>query len=488
MRRLLLGLAGALLLLAALLLVGASRLESRQLRVEPVEPAAIDAEAVAARLAEALRFRTISHFDRSRMQGAAFVGLHRHLATSYPQLHATLRRELVNEWSLLYTWPGSEPGLEAILLMAHLDVVPVDTGSDSGWEHPPFAGVVAEGQVWGRGSLDDKGSVICILEAVERLAASGFRPRRTVYLAFGHDEELGGDEGSLAIAELLEERGVRLDLVLDEGGAVIEGAIPGVTQPIALVGIAEKGSVTVELQADGVGGHSSVPPRHTAIGRVASAVHRLERSPMPGSIDGATRQMIAYLGPELGFGARVVLGNLWLFGGPIRWGMARDPTLSALIRTTTAATIVEGGSKSNVLPVQARAVVNHRIHPSDDIDAVLAHDASVIDDEEVRLEVGLHGVPRNPSPVSQVDAEAFRRLQRSIGEIFPEALVVPGLLLGGTDARHFHRVSDRVYRLLPFRASRETLKLVHGTNEHLAVELLAPAVHFYQRLIENATP
>jgi carboxypeptidase PM20D1 len=474
-----------LLLLLALLLTRALGLESRQRVVEPAALDPVDALAVARRLAGGIRYRTISTVDRSRIDGAEFLGLHRYLRQVYPGVHAALPVETFNAWSLLYTWRGSDPELPALVLMAHSDVVPVDAGSEDAWTHPPFEGRIADGQVWGRGAIDDKGNLFCILEAVERLLARGFQPRRTLLLAFGHDEEVGGDEGALAISDALQARGVELFAVLDEGGAIVSGMVPGLERPLALVTIAEKGSVSFELSVEDTGGHSSVPPRHTAIGVLARAIHRLEENPMPAGVDPATRIMIDFLAPELGLPARMVLGNLWLFGLPLRALASRDPVFDALFRTTTAATIIDGGTKANVLPIRARAVVNHRIHPRDTIDDVLAHVERTIADGRVRIEMGGQGVPRNPSPVSRTDSEAFALLQQSIGEVFGDVVVLPNLGLGGTDARHFYPLTDAVYRLSPYRLGREALKLTHGTDERIAVDALPGAVQFFERLIRN---
>ena len=392
----------------ALLALRAARFESRQVRVAAAPRVAVDVETVARRLAGGLRFPSVSHHDRSRMQAEPFLGLRAHLEASYPRLHRHLAREIVNAWSLLYTWPGSDPSLGPLLLMAHSDVVPVDEGSEAAWSHPPFAGRIAGGEVWGRGALDDKANLFCILEAVEGLLAEGFRPRRGVLLAFGHDEEVGGEDGALAIAELLGRRGVRPWMVLDEGGAIASGLLPGLDRPLALVTVAEKGSLNLELVVEGDGGHSSVPPRHTAVGVLAGAIHRLERSPMPSAIDGTTRATIEYLGPELDFWLRLPLANLWLFGAPLRALASWDPVFDALVRTTTAATVFEGGTKSNVLPTAARAVVNHRIHPRDSVDAVIAHVRARIDDERVP--------PRSQASAEGARSEPAKAKGRAAGE------------------------------------------------------------------------
>jgi len=477
----------ALAALAALVLVRAVRFGSRQPEVEPLAPVFVEAEGVARRLASGLRFPTISSQDSAELDADAFRGFQRHLEASHPRVHRALTRETVNEWSLLYTWRGRDPSLPPVLLAAHQDVVPVDAGSAGDWTYPPFAGVVADGFVWGRGAMDDKASLGCILEAVEALLAEGFAPERTLYLAFGHDEEVGGERGAAEIARLLGERGVRLAFVLDEGGMVVEpGYLPGFGRRTAVIGIAEKGSVSIALDAVADGGHSSTPPRSTAVGIVAAAVAALERQPMAGRIDGTTALFFDHLGPELSFPYRAVLANRWLFGPLLELALAQTPPTDAMLRTTTAATLASGGVKENVLPIRARAVVNFRIHPSDSIEAVVEHVRRVVDDERIQLQVGLRSQPREPSPVSPVDSEAFDDLARTAREIYPDSAAVPFLVLGGTDARHYVELTPRLYRFAPFEFGRDGIERAHGTDERISVENLVSGVRFYRRLIERS--
>jgi carboxypeptidase PM20D1 len=485
-RRILAVSALGLALLAGVLLLRAALLSSRQLEAAPAAAFAVDPKVLAERLALAIRIRTISHQDSAKLDPRAFLGLHGYLAATYPAAHAALERETLAGLSLLYTWQGRNPELRPVLLAAHQDVVPVEAESEADWTHPPFDGVVREGVVWGRGAMDNKASMICLLEAVERLVREGFRPERTVYLAFGHDEEIGGDEGANQIAKLLASRGVALEWVIDEGGVIAADLLPGIEGAVAVIGIAEKGSVSVILEVEAPGGHSSTPPRHTAIGNLASAVAALERHPMPASIDGATALFLDYLAPELPFSARIVLANRWLFGPALRYGFSGEPALDAMLRTTTAVTIFEAGVKENVLPKRARAVANFRIHQNDNIEAVVRHVRETIDDERIRLHVDVRTPPRNPSVVSPVDSEAFLGLARTIREVFPGVAAAPYLVVGGADARHYHVVSENIYRFGPYVFGRDALQLAHGTNERITAENLVGAVRFYTRLIQNA--
>jgi carboxypeptidase PM20D1 len=479
--------AAAFVLLLAVLLIRAAAVGSRRAAVSPIPSVAVDEAAVAGRLAGGLRFRTVSTEDPAAADDAPLREFHDYLRRSYPRLHAALKRERVGGGSLLYTWKGRQRELPALLLLAHQDVVPVEPGTETDWSHPPFEGVIDSGYVWGRGAMDDKGSLIAILEAVEGLLAEGFVPERTLLLAFGHDEETGGD-GAIAMAGLLANRGIPIESVLDEGGSIVEGAVPGVTTPLAMIGIAEKGSVAIDLSIEIEGGHSSTPPRHTAIGILAAALTRLEQHPMPGRIAGPSRQLAEHLAPELGFPFRIVLANLWLFGPLLELAMSREPALDALLRTTTAVTIVEGGVKENVLPARARAVANFRILPGDRVEDVVEHVRRTVSDDRLQVQAGVRNTPRDPTRESPTDDAAFERLAQTVGEVFPDVPAIPFLVLGGTDARHYAQLTKRLYRLSPFRFVLADLKRVHGTDERLAVASLADGVRFYRRLIQRSGP
>lgn len=475
------------LLVVALVALGlrALRLPSRQIQVAPAPVREVDAEAVAARLAEALRIPTIvTSPDPAQLDPAPFRAFADWLAASYPRLHGALARERVSEHSLLYTWPGSDPALAPLLLLAHQDVVPA--ADPERWTHPPFGGTIADGYVWGRGAIDDKGPLVAICEAIELLLAEGFAPRRTVMLAFGHDEEVGGPHGAVAMAALLAERGVRPALVLDEGFALLDvGTLPGLPGPVAPIGVAEKGYATVEVVARAPGGHSSTPPRTTAAGALARAITRLEEDPFPISVGGVTGSFFAWLAPEMPLPGRVLLGNADLIAPLLSDAVRREPGLNAFLRTTTAVTMLSGSPKENVLPTEAVARVNFRILPGETAETVLARVRETVAAPDVEARLG--DEYRDPSPVSSSDGPAFALLQRTIGELFPDAVVAPALVVGGTDARQYHVVADAVYRFAPFRFGPADIRLPHGIDERMAIDNLAGAVRFYARLVENAS-
>ena len=484
-RRLLLAALAATALLASLIVVRTARYSIAAEEVAPGDAAAVDRGA-AGRLAGALRFATIAHADPSALDRDAFAGLHRYLEQAFPRVHATLRRETVQTHSLLYTWPGRDASLRPILLLGHLDVVPVEPGTEGAWEHPPFGGVVADGFIWGRGAIDNKSTVLGTLEAVEMLLGDGFVPRRTVYLAFGHDEEVGGGGGAREIAAVLASQNLQFEMVLDEGGVIGEGLLSGVAAPVALVGIAEKGFATIELTVRGDGGHSSLPPRPSTIGILSAAVARLEAEQMPARIDGATRQLFDTLAPRLPFLQRAVFANLWLAHPLAIRRLEAGPTTNAMIRTTTAPTVFQAGTKDNVLPSVARAVINFRILPGDSVAAVVEHVRRVVNDDRVAVAVA-GAFSAEPSAISSSSSESYRLLSRTIRSVIPEAIVAPYLVVVVTDARHYAGLSRDLFRFLPLQMTAADLSRMHGTNERVAVAEYERAVRLYRQLLRNAS-
>jgi carboxypeptidase PM20D1 len=455
-----------------------------QLTVEPIRLIKID-DAVVDRLAGAIRLPTVSQIAGPDADFTTFDALRRHLEGCFPWVFRTLTHEVVGDHSLLFTWSGEDPAAKPALLLAHLDVVPVESGTESAWSHGPFSGDIAQEFVWGRGTLDDKAGVMAILEAVELLLKQGFQPRRTVIVAFGHDEEIGGEAGAGRIAALLKSRGIRLRYVLDEGLAATQGIVPGLQKPAALVGVAEKGFASVELWADSPGGHSSMPPAQTAIGIVAAAIRALESHPMPAALDGPAALLFDRLGPEMPFLTRMALANRSIFGGLVLRQLEASPTTGALVRTTTAATIFQGGVKENVLPARARAVVNFRLKPGDTVVGVLAHVKKVVADPRVHVGLLAGSAAREPSPVSSTISEAFRTIEQTIRQVLPSAVVAPALVVAGTDSRHYEDLADDVYRFLPLVLGPDDPPRIHGTNERVAIAVYRDCIRFYIQLLIN---
>ena len=451
----------------------------------PAPPLALDESAAARRLGEAVAIRTVSFSPALPPAAEEFRKLHAFLETSFPKAHAVLKREIVGGLSLLYTWPGRDAGAKPAMLMAHQDVVPIAPGTDGDWTVPPFSGEIRDGFVWGRGAWDDKGNLMAIMEAVELLVAQGFTPRQTLYLAFGHDEELGGRNGAAAIAQLLKSRGVQLDFVLDEGLVITEGVLKGLDRPVALIGVAEKGFLTLELTAAAEPGHSSMPPRQTAIGLLSAALLRLEAEEAPAELTPVTRAMLATIAPEMPGLTRVMMSNLWLFGPLVRRELEKSASSNAILRTTAALTVVQAGEKDNVLPARAQALVNYRMLPGDTGAAVTERARRVVG-SHIRVEP-LAGTT-DASPVSPLTSVGYHAIERSIREVFPDTVVAPGLMVGGTDAKHMLALGDNVYRFTPVRARPQDLARFHGTNERVSVANYADMIRFFHRLIENLEP
>ena len=482
MRRLILVLLSILLVLGIALGVGLATHRSRQ----PVVPAATEAVDVAAmtqHLAEAVRFRTVSAAAGEDIQADALLGLLAWMEPTYPRVHAALQREIVADYSVLYTWKGADPSLAPVLLLSHMDVVPVDNESE--WTHPPFDAVIADGALWGRGTMDDKSGVVGILEAVEGLLAEGFAPQRTVYLSFGHDEETLG-HGAEAVAALLKARGVHLSWVLDEGMVITDGIIAGLSAPAALIGVSERGYLSVRLEASDAGGHSSMPPPSTAAGRVARAITRIEASPFPAGLDGPAESMFSWLGPEMRQPLRLVFSNLWLFRPIVLSQMTAKPTTNAVVRTTQAVTMMSGSVAENVLPQHAWAVVNLRLHPRDTVEGALKRLTEVIDDPGIILTPTASGLKGEPSPVSRdAGSPGFDAITGAVRALRPDVLVAPGLTVGATDARRFVGIADDVYRFLPLQLTEAERAGFHGLNERVKLDNLALFPAFYRQVIRR---
>ncbi len=440
------------------------------------------------RLAGAIRIQTISE-PLMPPNEAAMAELRSYLEKSFPRVHAAVKREVVNDGSgmgaLLFTWQGSDASLAPLLLMGHMDVVPVDATSLSRWKHAPFAGEVADGYVWGRGASDDKAAVMSVLEAAESLLAQGFTPKRTLIFAFGDDEENDG-KGAEHLAALLASRGVHPEMVMDEGGFIARGLVPGVPGDVALISIAEKGIASVQLQVNAPGGHSSRPPKQTAIGRLSAAMVRLEQRQMSARITPAAAQMLDALAPSMGFMERMVVANRWLLGPLLVRSLEQTPSGNALVRTTTALTMMNAGVKDNVLPTQATAVVNFRILPGDTVDDVMDHVRGVVDDPEVKVSL-YPSASGNPSPVSPTDADGYRLLTETIQKFFPQAPVTPNLLVARTDSVHYYKLTPKVYRFFPAVRDEQDVAAVHGINERMSVENYLRAVQFMAALMQDAS-
>ncbi|NEK58942.1 M20/M25/M40 family metallo-hydrolase [Geodermatophilus sabuli] len=438
----------------------------------------MDADAAAARLAELVRIPTVSSRDRGEVDAGAFSRFRERLTELYPATHRVLEREVLGDGALLYRWPS---GTDAppLVLMAHYDVVPV-AGQD--WSRDPFFGLVEDGVVHGRGAIDDKGALVAILEAVESLVAAGSTPARDVYLSFGNDEEVAGVGAQLAV-EALTARGVRPWAVLDEGGAVVTGVFPGVPGPTAVVGLAEKGRLDVELVTTDAGGHASAPVRGGAPARLARAILRIEDAPFPARLHDVVLGMVDALGRHALTGYRALFAHAAYLRPGLALVLSRaSREANALVRTTVAITELEGSKARNVLATRARAHADIRIALGETVQSTVDRLRRVIDDPTVELTV-VSG--NDPSPVSRADNEAFALVGAAIRSVYPDAAVAPYVMVQASDARHFSQVCDSVYRFMPFDVTRDELAALHAADERITVAALHRGAGFYRHLLRH---
>lgn len=497
--------------------------DSLQIRgITPVE-VPVNVDAAAKRLSKAITFRTISNQDREDFDEKAFSGFHQFLVESYPLVHKFLKREILGEprkFSLLYTWQGRNPSLPPVVLMAHQDVVPVVPGTESQWEHDAYSGDIADGYIWGRGSLDDKIMILAILEAIEMRLKEGFQPTRTMYLVFGQDEEVGGPEGAMHVPALLQSRGVReVALVLDEGVPIVPGLFPGVTAPVAMIGTAEKGYASLQLKVSGAGGHSAMPPKVSNIGILAQAITKLEANPFPYRVTQIVRDQMRFMGPELPAATQEILIDI-VYGAEKEhsegdghhhseghtncptagWHTETDsreqffkymlsgPQTTAMLHTTTAVTMFNAGVKENVMAPFATAVVNFRILQGETVQSVIDHVKQVVNDP--RVVVTDISASIDPSPISDAYGGEYKLIEKSIRQTWglPGLVVAPYLVIGGTDSKFFHAsIAKNVYRFTAVRVeSAVDVGRWHGVNERVLVEEYANSIRFFHNFIVNA--
>jgi carboxypeptidase PM20D1 len=489
LKQLLMGLGALFLILVAVLLVRTFTFGGAPANVQQVElpePPAISAEAAAQNLSRAIQFRTItlSSGDPRPGQEGPWLELQAWLEETYPAFHAAADKETVpGGYTVLYTWEGSDASLDPILLMAHQDVVPVNIGTEGDWTGAPFAGEIIDGYVYGRGAMDDKGSLVGLMEALDALARDGFAPRRTILLQLGHDEEVSGSGAEAGIA-LLKSRRISPVMALDEGFMVVEdNPVTGGT--LGLIGVAEKGYLTIRLTALAEGGHSSAPPRDSATVRLSRALVALDENQMAADLSKApTSDMIRVVSQEMGFVNRMAIANQWLLGGLVESGLAASPQGNAMIRTTTAPTMLVGSAKENVLAQRATAMVNFRVHPNNTVEEVLQHVRDVTADiEGIEIELGGDGIASEPSPVSSTQNRAYGVLAAVAAEISGGAPSTPALVIGATDARYASAITKDVYRFAPSVVGPADLAGFHGTNERLSVENMGRLARSYAQII-----
>jgi carboxypeptidase PM20D1 len=447
---------------------------------------AVDEARVTRHMAEAIAFRTVATGDPVTQDYEPFRAFVAWVAQTYPEVQEQLGLEMLGEHTMLYKWQGTNAELKPILLTAHYDVVPVVPSSETAWTHPPFSGAISGGYVWGRGALDDKSGVIVMLEALTLLLEEGFLPERTVYFSYGHDEETGGHEGAGSVADHLEASGVRLTWSLDEGSFIARGVMPGMAKPVASINVAEKGSMTLDLVAHAPGGHSSMPADELSVDILAQALVKLRRHPVPGGLEGVAAEMIEGVGRHGSFVYRMLVANRWLFGRLIEKQLSASGRTNALLRTTTAPTMLAAGIKTNVIPPTATATVNFRLHPRDTVEGVTRHVISAIEDERVEVKIRPGGLSALASRVSSRDSGAYKMIAKVARQTYGDLVVVPGLTGGGTDSKHYGRVADDSYRFQFMMVSPEDISGFHGINERVSTDNLVRGTGAYYLLLKEA--
>ncbi len=471
-----------ILLLAAVMAVNTLYKKLKKLQSAGLERMPLDKDRIARHLSEMIRIKTITSYHMEELDREAFLGFHEYLGKTYPHIHKTLEKEVINEYGLLYRWKGTGSEKKPFLLMAHMDVVPVDERTADKWEYPAFSGEIADGYVWGRGAIDMKGHLAAIMESVEYLLKEGFKPNRDIYISFGFDEESMGSLGAQKIAERLEEKGVHFDFVLDEGGMIFNGKEMGIKAMIAAIGICEKGYTDIRLTAESTGGHASRPPKHTAVGDLSKAVAALERHQMKPKINGALRSMLSTVGGCMRFPLNVIAANLPLTKPLLLKALTLKPTGAAMVRTTTAPTMLKGSAAPNILAEKAEANVNFRLSPGDDLGKLLKHVKKTVG-SGIKAEVVTYP---HPSRMSGTNSEAYGMIKQLATEMFGGHIVTPYLMVATTDSRWFGSMADGIYLFQPFRSISEDFMKIHAAGERLAIDSLCEGVEYFIRLVKRA--
>lgn len=478
-KKLLFTLVVALTVLIAIILFNTFRAKpwpiiSTSVKLTPLPDSAIQ------HMSGAVQIPTISISEDGPIDTIAFKAFADYIERSYPLVHQHLSRTLINEFSFVFEWKGKNAQMLPFILMGHYDVVPVETSAVKDWKVPPFSGAITDSCIWGRGAADDKSGVISILEATEAMLRKGFTPQRTIYLCFGHDEELRGRSAG-AVVDYLEQKKVRAEMVVDEGGEVTEEKVKEIDRPIAVIGVAEKGYASFELSVQKEGGHSSMPVKETAIDILAAALYKLRNNTPDAKITPTVREFLGRISSSSdNFLHKMAGANMWLFEGMTKGIISEKKEGYAMIHTTMVPTIIESGVKENVIPSNAKAIVNTRILPGETGQTTEDYIRNAIGDERVIIKK-MSKAASDPSPATSITSPAFKRIESAIYKTIPNVITTPFLSVGATDSRYYRRISDGVVNFMPMTDS----KGYHGINERLPIRDLQRAIHYYMIIIEE---
>ncbi len=467
----------ALLVLVAVLLVRAANFKAKDVGETNPTPVEIDGEKAVENLATLIRYKTISNADYDKTDKEVFAAYRQKLKELYPTVTANSEYHEMGNTAMLFKIKGKSDASPAVL-MSHYDVVPVE---DDRWDRDPFGGEVIDGVLWGRGTLDTKITMVGIMESLEAMLKTGFVPQNDLYLSFSGDEEVAGISAP-SVVDWMEENGIKPSLVIDEGGAVVEGVFPGVSKPIAVIGIGEKGMCEVELTATSTGGHSSTPPVHTSLGKLAQSIVNIEKHPFKAQVTEPVEGLLTKVGPHAPFALRIIFGNLWLFKGLIaKLSLKLGGELNAMMRTTTAATMANGSKQANVLPNVSTARLNMRLLNNTTCQQALAYLQGLCEKDVTASLI----IAQEASPYGSTDSEAWRKVEKAVGETWTDAIVSPYLMIAGSDSRHFSRICRDVYKFSAMALSKEERGLIHNDNERIPVEKVGKTVEFFHRLIQQ---
>lgn len=464
-----------LIALIAVMVFNAVRFKAADNGPRTVEDVKVNGDRAQQNLSTLIKFETVSNADYDKTDKAVFAAYRAKLKELYPNVTAASEYKELGNTAMLFKIKGKSSENPSVL-MSHYDVVPVE---EDRWQHPPFCGEIIDGVLWGRGTIDTKITMVGIMEALEDLLADGFMPENDLYLSFGGDEEVGGISAP-AVVDYMEANGIKPALVLDEGGAVVDGVFPGVNKPIAVIGIGEKGIAQVEFTATSSGGHSSTPPVHTAVGKLAKTIVNLENKPFKAQVTEPVAGLFRKVGPHSPFALRMIFGNMWLFKGLLgRLASVLGGEINAMMRTTVAATMAQGSKQHNVLPNVATANVNVRLLNNVNQQQAQAHFDSVCSKDVTCRFISY----QDASPYASTESEAWHKVEKAVGDTWRDAIVSPYLMLAGSDSRRFSRICRDVYKFSAMALSKEERGLIHNDNERIAVEKIDQCVEFFHRLI-----